>query len=37
MRLGINAGIGIDIGTGIDVGIGIGLSKDGCIDFIGPI
>ena len=33
----MDAGIGIDIGMGIDVGIGIGLSKDGCIDFIGPI
>ena len=35
MRLETDAGIGIDIGIGI--GIGTGLSKDGCINSIGPI
>ena len=33
MRLETDLGIGIGIGTGI----GIGPSKDGYIDFIGPI
>jgi hypothetical protein len=28
---------GIDTGIGIGKGKGIGLSKDGCIDSVGPI